>query len=90
MTCRQEVLAAVRRLRGRTGREAFRLVEIVWEAQAATSSYAESTIRTHICSHMCRQAPVNAAVVYDDLDRVERGVYRLSVAPSVAPRERLY
>ena len=87
MTCRQEVLAAVRRLRSRTGREAFRLVEIVREVQTATSSYAESTIRTHVCSHMCRQAPVNAAIVYDDLDRVERGVYRLKAGPAVA-RER--
>ena len=87
MTCRQEILAAMRRLRSRTGRETFRLVEIVREVQTTTSSYAESTIRTHVCSHMCRQAPVNAAVVYDDLDRVGRGVYRLKAGPAVA-RER--
>jgi len=87
VTCRQEVLAAVRRLRSRTGHEAFRLAEIVREVQAATNSYPESTILTHVCSHMCRQAPVNAAVVYDDLDRVERGVYRLKVTPA-STRER--
>lgn len=87
MTCRQEILAAMRRLKHRTGCDAFRLVEILREVQVATSSYAESTIRTHVCSHMCRQASVNAAVVYDDLDRVGRGVYRLKAGPAVA-RER--
>jgi len=77
VTCRQEVLAAMRRLRSRTGREAFRLVKIVREVQTATSSYAESTIRTHVTSRMCKQAPDHHWTVYDDLDRVERSVYRL-------------
>ncbi len=39
--------------------------------------YAESTIRTMITSHMCLNAPDNAATTYDDLERVDRGTYRL-------------
>ena len=77
MTCRKEIIEAFRRLRRRHGRDTFTPLEIIQEVQAATTRFAESTIRTHVCAHMCKQAPVNAAVVYNDLDRVGRGLYRL-------------
>ena len=77
MTCRDAVLASMRRLRSRHGRDMFRLDEIVQEVQAATSNYAESTIRTHVVSKMCKQAPVNHEIVHNDLDRVGRGLYKL-------------
>ena len=65
------------RLERRHGRHIFRLYEIVQEVFAKTDRYAESTVRTHISAHMCAQAPVNAAFVTDDLDRVDRGLYKL-------------
>ena len=77
MTCRHEIIESFRRLRRRHGRDTFTPLEIIQEVQAVTTRYAESTIRTHVCAHMCKQAPVNAAVVYNALDRVGHGRYRL-------------
>jgi len=77
MTCRDEVLAAFQRLMSRTSRQAFSPAEIVREVTAVTSAYRESTIRTHVASRMCANAPDHHAVAYDDLERVERGLYQL-------------
>ena len=41
------------------------------------STYSESTIRTHVTSRMCANAPDNHGTTYDDLVRVGRGLYRL-------------
>jgi hypothetical protein len=77
MSCRDEVLAAFSRLRVRTDREELALSEIVTEVMAQTSQYRESTIRTHVTSRMCGNAPDHHGVVYDDLERVGHGTYRL-------------
>ena len=77
MTCRDEVINAMVRLEKRHRKSAFQLNVIVKVVLSATNYYKESTIRTHISSHMCAQAPVNAAVVTDDLDRIGRGLYKL-------------
>ena len=70
MTCRDEVLAAFKRLERRHGSKDFSLEDVVLEVQAHSTSYKESTVRTHISSRMCRQAPAHHAVRYPDLDRV--------------------
>jgi hypothetical protein len=77
MTCRDEVLAAFQRLISRTSRQVFSPVEIVREVAAVTSAYRESTIRTHVVSRMCANAPDHHDVVYQDLERVGHGLYRL-------------
>ena len=77
MTCRDAVLEAMRRLRDRHGRNVFKLDEIVQEVLSRTSAFKESTVRTHVTSRMCADAPDHHAVVYADLDRVEHGLYRL-------------
>jgi len=41
------------------------------------SRYKESTIRTHVTSRMCRNAPKYHATKYDDFERVDYGTYRL-------------
>lgn len=76
-TCRDEILAAFVRLERRHGRAVFAPVEIVQEVLAVTDRYPEHTIRTEIVSRMCAEAPVHHAVVYDDLERVGRGQYRV-------------
>lgn len=76
MTCRDEVLAAFERLESRHDRAAFELSEIVQEVEAAGSAYKESTIRTHVTSRMCADAPDHHAATYADLERVDRGRYR--------------
>jgi hypothetical protein len=76
-TARDEILSAMRSLRSRHGRDVFKLDEIVQEVFARGSSYADSTIRTHVVSRMCVDARPNHAVVYDDLERVSPAHYRL-------------
>lgn len=76
MTCRAEVLAAFERLERRHGRREFDLVDVVQEVLARTSAYEESTIRTHITSRMCAEAPAHHGTVYADLERAARGRHR--------------
>jgi hypothetical protein len=75
-TCRDAVLEAVGRLERRHGRQTFDLTEIVIETLAVDPSFTESTIRTHVSSRMCADAPDNHGTVYADLQRVDRGRYR--------------
>lgn len=77
MTCRDDVLAAFARLMARTSREAFSLEKIVREVRSPGSDYRESTIRTHVTSRMCANAPDHHAVVYNDLERIGHGLYRI-------------
>lgn len=74
-TCREAVLVAFDRLERRHRRKVFDLSEIVLEVIAATN-FAESTIRTHVTSLMCVQAPTNHGTRYADLDRIARGKYK--------------
>lgn len=76
MTCRDEVLSAFQRLEGRHGRSVLDLAEIVAEVQSETSEFADTTIRTHVTSRMCADAPDHHAKTYDDLERIGRGRYR--------------
>jgi hypothetical protein len=41
------------------------------------TGYAGSTIRTMITAHLCWNAPDNAGTTYDDLERIDRGRYRV-------------
>jgi hypothetical protein len=77
VTCRGEILAAFDRLERRHGRSVFAPAEVVQEVLAVTDRYPEHTIRTEIVSRMCVGAPVHHATVYDNLERVGRGQYRV-------------
>jgi hypothetical protein len=80
-TARSEILDAVRAVGARSGRDVFTPLEVVTEMRNRGSRYAETTIRTMITAHMCSNAPDNAATTYDDLERLDRGHYRLRRAP---------
>lgn len=75
-TAREQILAAIDRIGLRSG-ETFSVTDVLDELRAQGSDLAESTIRTHITSRMCADAPDNHGTTYDDLERVDRGVYRL-------------
>ena len=77
MTCRDEVLGAFKRLSAGDPNAAFTPQQIIDEMKQRGTSYAESTIRTHVTTRMCRDAPKHHGVTYDDLDRVANGMYRL-------------
>jgi len=74
-TCRDDVLDGMRRLEQRHNRRDFQLHEIVAEV-LLFSDFKESTIRTHITSRLCRDAPAHHADRYDNLERVGHGRYR--------------
>lgn len=76
MTARQEILEALPALRGRLGRDTFTPQDVIDELHRRGTTLSDSTIRTHVVSRMCGDAPDNHAVVYDDLERVGHGVYR--------------
>lgn len=77
-TARREILDAINAVLTRSGANTFTPAEIVAELNRRGTSYAESTIRTMITGHLCRNAPDNAATTYDDLERTDRGRYRLA------------
>lgn len=76
MTARDEILAALAAVCARTGSELFAPQDVIDELQRRGTSYKPSTIRTHIVSRMCVNAPDHHARTYDDLERVGGGKYR--------------
>jgi hypothetical protein len=79
MTCRDEVVAVAKWIVSTSGINGFSIEDIVTEMGKRKSSYPESTIRTHIISRLCANAP-NHAVRYPDFLRIARGRYALSGA----------
>jgi hypothetical protein len=77
-TCREEILEAIAALISRTESDVFSVSDVVSEMKARGTSYPEATIRTHVTSRMCGNAPDNHGVVYSDLRRLDRGNYKLS------------
>lgn len=76
-TAREEILAAAHTLSSRSPDRSFTVAEIIAETRRAGSRYAEATIRTHVTSRMCGDAPDSHGTTYDDLERLDRGRYRL-------------
>lgn len=74
--CREEVLAAARHIHA-LGQADFTPDDVVRYLRQQKSPYSESTIRTHVVSRMCANAPDNHATTYADLERVARARYRL-------------
>lgn len=77
-TCREEILTCVESLLTLQGKNDFTVQEVVDSMRLQGTRYAESTIRTHITSVMCANAPKNHAIVFNDFVRVGHGVYRLA------------
>ena len=73
---REDVLTAARALEQR-GLVPWSPAQLIAEAQQQGSTFAESTLRTHVVSRMCAEAPNHHGTVYADLERVGRGTYRI-------------
>ena len=78
MTCREEILAAASELGRLSPDGEFSVNDVVRHLQRRGSQYKESTIRTHIVSRMCSNAPDHHGTAYDDLVRTGHGTYRLA------------
>lgn len=77
MTCRDEVLACAEAVVRRTGTNRFTIGDILDCMRARETQYKDSTIRTHVTSLMCINAPQHHEMKYRDFERVGRGLYRL-------------
>lgn len=79
VTAHQEIREVARALASHAGNGEFTLGQVIEQMRARGSRYAESTIRTHVTSRMCANAPDHQAVVYRDFWCVDRGSgrYRL-------------
>ncbi len=73
-TCREAVLEVAHRLEA-SGQSVFTIPDVLERLRG--SEFAGSTIRTHIASRMCVDAPDHHQSVSADLERVGRGQYRL-------------
>jgi hypothetical protein len=76
MTCRDEILAALPRISSASPDGTFTPQDVVDALARQGSRYSASTIRTHVVSRMCANAPDHHARVYDDVERVSPGLYR--------------
>ena len=76
-TCRDEVVQAAKAIVANKGKNEFRPIEIV--ERLKHSDYPASTIRTHVSSRCCANAPDHHAKVYKDFERIRDGVYRIIV-----------
>ncbi|WP_446684942.1 DUF7669 domain-containing protein [Lentzea indica] len=76
-SAREEILEAAKMLAAHAPDGTFTLTEIIDEIRRRGCRYAEGTVRTHVVSRMCVNAPDHHATVYADLERVGPGRYRL-------------
>lgn len=76
-TCRDEILAIWPRLEARSEDGTVTVQAVVDALKQSGSRYAESTIRTHVTSRMCADAADHHGTVFADLQRLDRGRYRL-------------
>jgi hypothetical protein len=74
-TCRHEILECARVVMQQSGLDYVTVPEVITCMQQRGSRYAESTIRTHIVSRMCANAPDNHAVTYGDLERTGKDIW---------------
>lgn len=77
MTCREEIIDCAKGIINRKGVNEFSILEILECMHRKGTEYSESTIRTHIASSMCVNAPANHVVRYADLERIDRALYKL-------------
>jgi len=75
--CRDEILDCARQLVKQKGQNRLTVKEIVNCMKGRRTVYKESTIRTHVVSKLCANAPRHHTPKYSDFERIGRGIYRL-------------
>lgn len=75
-TARDQILAVLDELL-RDPSDTFTVQDVVDALNRRGTDVADSTVRTHVTSRMCADAPNNHGTTYNDLERVDRGTYRL-------------
>lgn len=75
--CREEVCEAAIAIINKKGENAFSINEVLDYLVNKGTSYKTSTIRTHITSRCCKNAPQNHGTKYDDFERISNGCYKV-------------
>lgn len=76
-TAREEILTAVKGIISEREDNSFYLREVLQYMKSNDTSYQESTIRTHITSRCCSNSPNHHGSVFNDYERIGKGMYRL-------------
>lgn len=76
MTCREEILMAVKEIIKAKEENSFRVNEVLEWMQQRGTTFSERTIRTHITSRCCSNAPDHHGKCYKDFSRIQTGIYR--------------
>lgn len=84
MTCRDEILEVAVELARASSTGEFTLEDVVEHMNRRGTRYAEQTIRTHVTSRLCANAPDHHAVTYDDFIRTDKGTYRQRVQETLS------
>ena len=77
MTCRDEILDTVQQIINEKGVNEFTIPEVIHHMVNTGTQFKENTIRTHIASRLCVNAPDNHAVTYADFERIGNSTYKL-------------
>lgn len=77
MVCHEKVLEAAKTIVGLKGTNEFTPAEVMQYLKNQHTVYSESTIRTHVVSRCCINAPKHHIVRYDYFERIGRGLYKL-------------
>lgn len=76
-TARAQILTVIQTMVSRSGQPEVTAQQVVDEMRRIGSPYTDSTVRTMLTSHMCAQVHGPNIGSYDDVDRIDRGTYRL-------------
>ena len=77
MACHHDALSAAREIVAAKGENEFTSGEVIRLLQEWGTQYAENTIRTHVVSRCCVNAPAHHAVRYPYFERIDKGLYRV-------------
>lgn len=77
ITAREEILIAVKNITREREEKHFHLGEVLQYMKNNKTLYKESTIRTHVTSRCCANSPNHHGSVFNDYERIGKGLYRL-------------
>lgn len=76
-SCRDELYDVVTDLIKEKKVNEFTVAEVIDAMKKRNTIYSEGTIKTHITSRCCANAPKHHQTTFDDYERVARGIYRM-------------
>jgi len=77
MACHEEILEAAKAIINAKGRNEFTPEEVIVYLKSQGTNYKESTIRTHIVSRCCKNAPAHHYTRYHYFERLSYGLYKV-------------